>query len=143
MAESEGELKSLLMKVKDESEKTGLKVSIQKTKMMASGPITSWQIDWKMWKQCQSSFSWAAESQQMVTAAIKERTLFLVTAPWEKKAVSDPDRVLKSRNITLPTQVCINKAMVFTVVMYRCESCAIKLSAKGLMLLKCVAGEDS
>ena len=60
-----------------------------------------------------------------------------------KKAVSNLDRVLKSRNITLPTKVCIIKAMVFTVVMYRCESWTIKLSAKGLMLSKCVAGEDS
>ena len=59
------------MKVKEENEKAVLKLNIQKTKIMASGPITSWQIDWKMWKQCQSSFSWAAESQQMVTAAMK------------------------------------------------------------------------
>ena len=71
MAERGEELKSLFMKVKKESEKAGLKLNIQKTKIMASGPITSWQIDWKMWKQCQSSFSWAAESQQMVTAAMK------------------------------------------------------------------------
>ena len=73
MAETKEELKSLLMKVKEKNEKVGLKLNIQKTKMMASGPITSWQIDWKMWKQCQSSFSWAAESQQMVTAAMKSK----------------------------------------------------------------------
>ena len=138
MAESEGELKSLLMKVKEESEKTGLKVSIQKTKIMASGPITSWQIDWKMWKQCQSSFSWAAESQQMVTAAMKFKDACSLEESYDK-----PRHILKSRNITLPTKVCIIKAMVFTVVMYRCESWTIKLSAKGLMLSKCVAGEDS
>ena len=71
MAESKEELKSLLMKVKEESEKTGLKVSIQKTKIMASGPITSWQIDWKMWKQCQISFSWAPKSMRMVSAITK------------------------------------------------------------------------
>ena len=71
MAESKEELKSLLMNVKEESEKAGLKFSIQKIKIMASGPITSWQIDGKQWKQCQISFSWAPESLQMVTAAIK------------------------------------------------------------------------
>ena len=71
MAESEEELKSLLMKVKEESEKAGLKLSIQKIKIMASGPITSWQIDVKQWKQWQSLFSWAAKSLQMVTTAMK------------------------------------------------------------------------
>ena len=71
MAESEEELKSLLMKVKEESEKVGLKLNIQKTKIMASGPITSWQIDGKQWKQCQTLFFWAPKSLQMVTAAMK------------------------------------------------------------------------
>ena len=71
MAESEGELKSLLMKVKEESEKVGLKLNIQKTKIMASGPITSWQIDGKQWKQWPTLFSWAPKSLRMVTAAIK------------------------------------------------------------------------
>ena len=71
MAESEEELKSLLMKVKEESEKVGLKLNIQKMKIMASGPITSWQIDGKQWKQCQTLFSWAPKSLQMVTAAMK------------------------------------------------------------------------
>ena len=71
MAESEEELKSLLMKVKEESEKVGLKVNIQKTKIMASGPITSWEIDGKQWKQCQTLFFWATKSLQMVTAAMK------------------------------------------------------------------------
>ena len=71
MAESEEELKSLLMKVKEESEKVGLKLNIQKTKIMASGPITSWQIDGEHWKQCQSLFFWAPKSLQMVTAAMK------------------------------------------------------------------------
>ena len=70
MAESEEELKSLLMKVK-ESEKVGLKLNIQKTKIMASGPITSWEIDGKQWKQCQALFFWAPKSLQMVTAAMK------------------------------------------------------------------------
>ena len=71
MAESEEELKSLLMKVKEESEKVGLKVNIQKTKIMASGPIISWEIDGKQWKQCQTLYFWAPKSLQMVTAAMK------------------------------------------------------------------------
>ena len=71
MAESEEELKSLLMKVKEEREKVFLKLNIQKTKIMASGPITSWQIDGEHWKQCQSLFFWAPKSLQMVTAAMK------------------------------------------------------------------------
>ena len=70
-AESEEELKSLLMKVKEESEKVGLKLNIQKTKIMASGPITSWEIDGKQWTQCQTLFFWAPKSLQMVTAAMK------------------------------------------------------------------------
>ena len=71
MEESKEELKSLLMKMKEKSEKAGLKLSIQKTKIMASGPITSWQIDWEQWKQWQTLFSWAPKSLQMVTAAMK------------------------------------------------------------------------
>ena len=71
MAESEEELKSFLMKVKEESEKVGLKLKTQKTKIMASGTITSWEIDRKQWKQCQTLFCWASKSLQMVTAAMK------------------------------------------------------------------------
>ena len=71
MAESKEDLKSLLMKVKEESEKSGLKLSVQKTKIMASSPITSWQIEGKQWKQSQTLFSWAPKSLQMVTAAMK------------------------------------------------------------------------
>ena len=71
MAESEEELKSLLMKVKVETENVGLKLNIQKTKIMASGPITTWEIDGEQWKQCQTLFSWAPKSLQMVTAAVK------------------------------------------------------------------------
>ena len=71
MAESEEELKSLLMKVKEESEKVSLKLNVQKTKITASGPITSWEIDGKQWKQCQTLFFWAPNSQQMVIAAMK------------------------------------------------------------------------
>ena len=71
MEESEEELKSFLMKVKAKSEKVGLKLNIQKTKIMASGPITSWEIDWKQWKQCQNLLLWDPKSPQMVTAAMK------------------------------------------------------------------------
>ena len=71
MAESEEELKRLLMKVKEESEKVGLKINIQKTKIMASGPITSWEIDGEQWKQCQTLFFWAPKSLQMVIAALE------------------------------------------------------------------------
>ena len=76
MAESEEELKSLLMKVKEESEKVGLKLNIQKTKIMGSGPITSWQIDGKQWKQCQTLSFWAPKSLQMVTAAMKSKDAY-------------------------------------------------------------------
>ena len=121
MAESEEELKSLLMKVKKESEKADLKLNIQKTKIMASGPITLWQIDGKTWKQCQISFSWPPKSMRTVTAAMKLRHLLL-----GRIAMSNLDSVLKSRYITFPTKVCIVKAMVFPVVMYGCESWTIK-----------------
>ena len=88
MAESEEELKRLLTKVKEESEKIGLELNIQKTKIMASSPITSWQIDGKQWKQWQALFSWAPKSLQMVTAAMKLRTL----APLKKSYVRQPKR---------------------------------------------------
>ena len=108
------------MKVKEESEKSGLKLNIQKTKIMASGPITSWQIG-KKWKQWQTLFSWAPKSLWTVTAAMKLRCLLL-----GRKAMTNLDSILKSRDITLLTKVHIIKAMVFSVVMYRCESWTIK-----------------
>ena len=76
LEESEEELKSLVMKVKEESEKVGLKLNIQKTKIMASGPITSWEIDGKQWKQCQTLICWAPKSLQMVTAAMKLKDVY-------------------------------------------------------------------
>ena len=76
MAESEEELKTLLMKVKEESEKVGLKLNIQKTKIMESGPITSWEIEGRQWKQCQTLFFWAAKSLQMVIAAMKLKDVY-------------------------------------------------------------------
>ena len=119
-AESE-ELKSLLMKVKEESEKVGLKLIIQKTKITASGPITSWQIDGEQWKQSLTLFFWAPKSLQMVIAAMIKRYLLL-----RRKVMTNLDSIFKSREFTLPTKVCLVKAMVFPVVMYGCESWTIK-----------------
>ena len=108
MAESEEELKSLLMKVKEESEKVGLKLNIQKMKIMASGPITSWEIA-KQWKQCQTLFLWAPKSLQMVTAAMKLKDAYSL----RRKVMTNLDSIFKSRDITLPIKVCQFKAMVF------------------------------
>ena len=135
MAESEEELQSLLMKVKVESEKVGLKLNIQKTKIMASGPITSREID----GETVSDFIFLGSK---ITAdgdsshEIKRRLLL------GRKVMTNLDRIFKSRDITLPTKVHLVKAMVFPVVMYGCESWTMK-SAKELMLLKCGVGEDS
>ena len=119
MAESE-ELKSLLMKVKEESKKADLKLNIQKMKIMASGPITSWEIDGET-VETVLDFIWGApKSLQMVTAAMKLRCLLC-----GRKAMTNLDSILKSRDITLPTMVCLVKAIVFPVVMYGCESWTI------------------
>ena len=96
MAESEEELKSLLMKVKEENEKTGLKLNIQKTKIMACSPITSWQIDGETVETVSDFIFWAPDSLQMVTAAMKLRRLLL-----ERKVMTNLDSILKSRDITL------------------------------------------
>ena len=120
MAESEEELKRLLMKVKEEREKAGLKLNIQKTKIMASGPITSWQIDGEQWKQFQTLFFWAPKSLQMAIAAMKRHLLL------GRRVMTNLDSILKSTDITLPTKVCLVKAMVFPAVMYGCESWTIK-----------------
>ena len=120
MAESEEELKSILMKVKEVSEKAGLKLNIQKSKIMASGPITSQQIDGETMETV-TLFWRAPKSLQMVTAAMKSRCLFL-----GRVVMTSLDNIFKSRDITLPTMVCLVKAMVFPVVMYGCESWTIK-----------------
>ena len=104
------------MKVKDESEKVGLKLNIQKTKIIASGPITSWQID-RETMETETLFSWAPKSLQTVTAARKFTDTCL-----GRKVMINLDCIIKSRAITLPTKVCLVKAMVFPVVMYGCES---------------------
>ena len=125
MAESEEELKSLLMKVKEGSEKVGLKLNIQKTKIMASSPTTSWQIDGEKMETV-THFFWAGgaapKSLQMVTEAMKSKGTYLLLG---RKAVTNPDSILKSRDITLPTKVHLVKAMVFPVVMYGYESWTI------------------
>ena len=117
MAESEEELKSLLMKVKEDSEKVGLKLNIQKTKIMASGPISSWEIDAETMETV-SDFIFLGSK---ITADGDCSTL----TPW-KEIMTNLDSKLKSRDITLPTKVCLVKAMVFPVVMYGCESWTVK-----------------
>ena len=121
MAESE-ELKSLLMKVKEESEKVGLKINIQETKLLVSGPITSWQID--------------GETMETVTDFILRGSK--ITADGDchheikrylllgRKVMNNLDSIFKSRDITLPAKVCLVKAMVFPVAMHGCESCSVK-----------------
>ena len=122
MAESEEELKSLLMKVKEENEKVGFKLNIQKTKIMASGPITSWEIDGETVETVSTLFWGAPKSLQMVTAAVKLKD----TCSLGRKAVTNLDSTLKSRDIALLTKVRLGKVMIFPVVMYGCESWTIK-----------------
>ena len=129
MAESKEELKSLLMKVKEGNEKVGLKLNIQKIKIMASGHITSWQMDGETVETVRDFLG----GSKMIADAdcsqeIKRRLLLGI------KVMTNLDSILKSRDITLPTKVCLVKAMVFLVVMYGCESWT---------LLNCGVGEDS
>ena len=121
MAESKEELKSLLMRVKEDSEKAGLQLNIQKTKIKGHG-VTSWQIDGKKWKQRQIFFLGLRKSLWMVTVAMKLKD----TWSLEEKLLTNLDSILKGRDITLPTKLCLVKAMVFPVVMYACESWTIK-----------------
>ena len=119
VAESEEELKSLLMKAREESEKVGLNLNIQKTKIMASGPITSWQIDGKRVADfIFLGFKITADGD--CSHEIKRRL------PLGRKVMTNLDSILKSRDITLPTKVHLVKAMVFPVIMYGCESWTIK-----------------
>ena len=122
MAESEEELKSLLLKVKGESEKTGLKLNIQKTKIMASGPITSWQIDGETMETV-SDFIFGGSKITADGDCSHEITRRLLLGI---KVMTNLDGILKSRDITLPTKVHLVKAMVFPVVMYGCESWTVK-----------------
>ena len=121
MAESEEELKSLL-KVKEESEKVGLKLNIQKTKIMASGPITSWQIDGET-VETVSDFFWGGSKITADGDCSHEIKRCLLLG---RKAMTNLDSIFKSRHMTLPTKVRLVKAMVFPVVMYGCESWTVK-----------------
>ena len=122
MAESEEELKSLLMKVKEEREKVGLKLNIQKMKIMASGPITSWEIDGETVEAVSDFIFWGSKitADGDCSHEIKRCLLF------GRKVMTNLDSILKSSNITLPTKVRLVKAMVFPVVMYACEIWTIK-----------------
>ena len=122
MAESEEELKSLLMKVKEESEKVGLKLNIQKTKIMASGPITSWQVNGETMETV-TDFIFLGSKITAVGDCSHEIKRHLLLG---RKAMTNLDSILKSRDITLSTKVRLVKAMVFPVVMYGCESWTIK-----------------
>ena len=119
MAESEGKLKSLLMKVKKESEKVGLKLNIQKTKIMASGPITSWQTDGET--VVDFIFLGSNITADGDCGSEIKRCLLL-----GRKFMTNLDNILKSRDVTLPIKVCLIKAMVLPIVMYGCESWTVK-----------------
>ena len=121
MAESE-ELKSLLTKLKEESENLGLKLNIQKTKIMASGPITSWQTDEETMETVAEFIFLGSKITADSDCSHKIKRCLLLRI----KAMADLDSILKSRNITLPAKVCLVKAMVFPAVMYGCESWTIK-----------------
>ena len=125
MAESEEELKSLLMKVKEESEKVGLKLNIQKTKIMASGPITPWKKMGKQWKSVRFILGGSKITADGDCSHEIKRLLLL-----ERKVMTNLDSIFKSRDITLPTEVHLVKAMVFPVVMYGCESWTVKMAER-------------
>ena len=141
MSESEEELKSLLMKVKEESEKVSLKLNIQKIKIMASSPITSWQIDGETMETVTDFIFLGSKVTADCDYSHEIKRHFVL---GRKAMIINLDIILKSRDITMSTKVCLVKAMVFPVVVYGCESWTIKmLSTKALMLLNCGLGEDS
>ena len=122
MAESEEELKSLLMRVKEESEKVGLKLNIQKTKIMASGPITSWEIDGETVDAVSDFIFWGSKITVDCDCSHEIKRHLLLG----RKVMTNLDSIFKSRDITLSTKVRLVKAMVFPVVMYECESWTVK-----------------
>ena len=122
MAESEKELKSLLIKVKEESEKVGLKLNIQKTKIMASGPITSWEIDGETVETVSGFILGGSKTTADGDCSHEMKRCILLG----RKVITNLDSILKSRDITLPTKDCLVKAKVFPVVMYGCESWTVK-----------------
>ena len=140
MAESEEELKSLLMKVKEESEKVGLKLNIQKTKIMSSGPITSWEIDGETVETVSDFILRGSKIPADGDCSHEIKRCLLLG----RKVMTNLDSIFKNRDIILPTKVHLVKAMVSPVVMYGCESWTIrKAECQELMLLNCGAGEDS
>ena len=140
MAEREEELKSLLMKVKEESEEVGLKLNIQKMKIMASGPITSWEIDGET-VETVSDFIFLGSKISTDGDCCHEIRRYLLL---RRKVMTNLDSIFKSRDITLQTKVHLVKAVVFPVVMYGCESWTVKKAERReLMLLNCGVGEDS
>ena len=122
MAKIEEELKSLLIKVKEESEKVGLKFNIQKTKIMASGPITSWEIDRETVETVSNCILGGSKITRVGGCSHDMKICLLLGG----KAMTNLDSILKSRVITLPTKVSLVKAMAFPMVLYGCESCTIK-----------------
>ena len=125
------------MKMEEESEKVSLKLNIQKTKIMASCPITSWQIDGEPVETVADFIFRGSKITADCSHNIKRRLLL------GRKVMTSLDSILKSRDITLSTKVCLVKAMAFPIVIYGCEICTIKLSSENLMLLNCGVGEDS
>ena len=122
MAENEEKLKSFLMKVKEESEKVGLKLNIQKTKILASSPVTSWQIDGETVQTVSDFILGGSKTTADGNCSHEIKRCLLIG----RKVMTNLDSILKSRDITLPTKFCLVKAMVFPVVMYGCESWTIK-----------------
>ena len=140
MAESEEELKSLLMKVKVESKKVGLKLNIQKTKIMASGPITSWEIDGETVETVSDFILGGSKITADGDCSHEIKRLLL----FGRKVMTNLESIFKNRDISLPTKVRLGMAMVFPVVMYGCESWTVKKAeCQELMLLNCGVGEDS
>ena len=140
MAESEEELKSLLMKVKEESEKVGLKLNSQKTKIMVSGPITSWQIDGETMETMRNFIFLSLKITADGDCSHEIKRCLLLG----RKAVTNLDNILKSRDITLPTKVSLVKAMVFPAVMYGCQSWTIKkVECQRIAFELCGVGKDS
>ena len=140
MAESEEELKSILIKMKEESEKVGLKLNIQKTKMMASGPITSWQIDRETVETVADFILGASKIPADGNSSHKIKRCLLLG----RKVMTNLDSILKSRDISLPTKVRLVKAMVFPVVMYGCESWTMKKAeSQTIDAFEFGVGEDS
>ena len=139
MSENKEELKNLLMKMKEENEKAGLKLNIQKTKIMACGPIASWQIDGETIETVTDLIFLGSK----ITADDDCSQKFKEPLILGRQAMTNLDDKLKSLDITLPTNICIVKTMIFPVVMYRCESWTVKKTERWITdALNCGAGED-